>query len=103
VDYDKKFEHKADAGSLKANAVKQSPASPDYWGEIAIDPKNMTAVKDENGLLVYKISGWKKKVMTGASAGSTYLSISVNRWVPDDQKKPVVRQAADDEDDVPFN
>jgi hypothetical protein len=54
---------------------KKSEKSPDYWGEIAINPKDMSNVTIENGLYVYKLSGWKKK----SKAGATYLSLSVGR------------------------
>lgn len=69
------FEQKPDSGRLMAAQSKKSEKSPDYWGEIAINPKDMSNVTVENGLCVYKISGWKKK----SKAGATYLSLSVNR------------------------
>jgi hypothetical protein len=39
----------------------------------------MTNVTIENGLYVYKLSGWKKK----SKAGATYLSLSVGRMTKD--------------------
>ena len=98
ADYDKKWEPKADYGSLKANPSKTGQGA-DYWGEIAIDPKDLTALKSENGLLIYKLSGWKKQYKTGVNAGQTYLSISVNRWLPDGEKP---RATSTDDEDVPF-
>ena len=95
---EKKWEPKADYGTLKANASK-GQGMPDYWGEIVIDPKDLTAIKSENGLLTYKLSGWKKQYKTGANAGQTYLSISVNRWLPDAEKP---RASTTDDEDVPF-
>jgi len=86
ADYEKKFEFKADYGTLKANPSK-GQGMPDYWGEIAIDPKDP------------KLSGWKKQYKTGANAGQTYLSIMVNRWLPDAEKP---RAASTDDEDVPF-
>ena len=100
--YDKKFEYKADKGTLKANSSKGGQGSPDYWGEIAIDPKDLTAVKNEDGLLIYKLSGWKKQFMSGQNAGQTYLSISVNRWMPDAAAAPAPRKSSTTDDDVPF-
>jgi hypothetical protein len=101
ADYDKKWEHKADYGSLKANPSKSSQGLPDYWGEIAIDPRDLTAIKEENGLLIYKLSGWKKQYKMGPQAGQTYLSISVNRWIPD-AEKAAPRKASTTDEDVPF-
>ncbi len=73
------FEQKPDSGRLMAAQSKKSEKSPDYWGEIAINPKDMTNVTIENGLYVYKLSGWKKK----SKAGATYLSLSVGRMTKD--------------------
>lgn len=70
-----KFEQKPDSGRLMAAQSKRSEKSPDYWGEIAINIKDLTNVTVENGLHIIKLSGWKKKSKTGA----TYLSLSVNR------------------------
>lgn len=98
ADYDKKWEQKADYGTLKANPSKGA-GMPDYWGEIAIDPKDLTAIKSENGLLIYRLSGWKKQYKTGDKAGQTYLSIAVNRWVPKDEVK---RPADTNDEDLPF-
>jgi hypothetical protein len=69
------FEQKPDSGRLMAAQSKKSEKSPDYWGEIAINPKDMSNVTIENGLYIYKLSGWKKK----SKAGATYLSLSVGR------------------------
>lgn len=98
ADYEKKFEFKADYGTLKANPSK-GQGMPDYWGEIAIDPKDLTALKNDGSLLIYKLSGWKKQYKTGANAGQTYLSIMVNRWLPDGEKP---RATSTDDEDVPF-
>ena len=89
----KTFEPKADSGTLQANDVKKGPMSPDYWGEIAIDMKNTTAVTTQNGLCIFKLSGWKK---TNAN-GKTFLSIAVNRYIPEG-----AQQATQPQDDVPF-
>ena len=73
------FEQKPDSGRLMAAQSKRSEKSPDYWGEIAINPKDLNNVTVENGLYVYKLSGWKKK----SKSGSTYLSLSVSRMTKD--------------------
>jgi len=80
---DRKFEQKPDSGRLMASQSKRTQNSPDYWGEIAINPKDLSNVTIENGLHIYKISGWKKVSKTGA----TYLSLSVNRQSPPSQQR----------------
>lgn len=77
------FEQKPDSGRLMAAQSKKSEKSPDYWGEIAINPKDMSNVTIENGLYIYKLSGWKKK----SKAGATYLSLSVGRMTREAPKK----------------
>lgn len=74
----KTFEQKPDSGRLMASQSKKTERSPDYWGEIAINPKDLNNVKVENGLYIYRLSGWKKK----SKAGVTYLSLSVSRQAP---------------------
>jgi hypothetical protein len=95
--YDTPFQQKPDSGSLKATLSKGKESAPDYWGDLHINMKDMTAIKVENGLTVVKISGWKKIDRNG----KTYLSLSVNRWVP--QEQAVTPQEPDfPEDDLPF-
>jgi hypothetical protein len=102
--YQPKTEYKAfpDSGSLRASNIKKGPKSPDYWGNIAINLKDMTNIKNEDGLTIVKLSGWKKV----DKQGKTYLSISVDRFVPE-QKGGYTNQATRQEDDfgdsdVPF-
>lgn len=91
------FEHRKDSGRLMASQSKRSEKSPDYWGEIAIDVKDMTKVqKTEDGYYVFKINGWKKK----SRSGTTYLSLAVDRFIPKEDSRPSKQQ--DDEDDIPF-
>ncbi len=78
------FEQKPDSGRLMAAQSKRSEKSPDYWGEIAINPKDMSNVTVENGLYIYKLSGWKKK----SKAGATYLSLSVGRMTREGTAAP---------------
>lgn len=93
------FEHKKDSGRLMASQSKRTEKSPDYWGEIAIDVKDMTKVeKTEDGLLVFRLSGWKKK----SKAGTTYLSIAVDRYIPKDDANPSPKRVQEDDEDVPF-
>lgn len=93
------FEHRKDSGRLMASQSKRTEKSPDYWGEIAIDIKDMTKVqKTEDGLYVFKVNGWKKK----SRAGATYLSLAVDRFIPKEESR---QQPAKDDDldgDVPF-
>lgn len=90
-----------DAGALRASSVKKGPKSPDYWGNIAINLKDLTNIKTEDGLTVVKLSGWKKV----DKQGKTYLSISVDRFVPEQKgyTRQETRQENDvSDDDVPF-
>jgi len=92
---DKKYY--VDSGSLNASKSKKGQNSPDYWGEICIDTKNMANVtKTPDGHYVFQISGWKKM----SKAGNTYLSIAIKRKSQND-----VNQASpkdDMNDDIPF-
>jgi hypothetical protein len=70
--------------------------SPDYWGEIAIDIKDMTKVQIQNGLHIFRISGWKKRSKTG----SVYLSLAVDRWLPTEEASR--KDEPEDDSDIPF-
>ena len=85
------FEQKPDSGRLMAAQSKKSEKSPDYWGEVAINLKDMSNVTVENGLHIFKLSGWKKK----SKAGATYLSLSVSRMAKD--AAPAKKQEDEDE------
>ena len=91
-----------DSGSLRATMSKRTPMSPDYWGNIAINLNDMTAIKKEDGLTVVKLSGWKKV----DSSGKTYLSLSVDRFVPAAEggqaPAPKAQSRTEPDDDVPF-
>jgi hypothetical protein len=91
------FEQLPDCGRLMAAQSKKHEKSPDYWGEIAIDPKNMVRVRVEKGLHIYKINGWKKKSRTG----TTYLSLAVDRWIPPEEEQNN-RSTVEDDSDIPF-
>ena len=82
--------------------AKKTPKSPDYWGTIAINLKDLTNVKTENGLTVVKLSGWKKV----AKNGKTYLSLAVDRYVPQQQggtrQENQAQQFPSDDSDIPF-
>jgi hypothetical protein len=92
-----------DGGSLRATISKRTPMSPDYWGNIAINLSDLTNIKTEDGLTVIKLSGWKKV----DASGKTYLSVSVDRFVPANEAAPTPpakpqAPAAGLDDDVPF-
>ena len=91
------FAPRKDSGRLMASQTKRNENSPDYWGEIAIDIKDKTKVQVVDGLYVFKLSGWKKK----SKNGTTYLSLSVNRFIPPEESAPPAR-SKDDDSDVPF-
>ena len=96
------YQAKPDTGSMFATQTKKTPKSPDYFGTIHLNMKDLTNIKTEDGLTVVKISGWKKV----AKNGKTFLSLAVDRFVP--QQQGGVRQenqAQDfpaDDSDVPF-
>jgi hypothetical protein len=96
------YEAKPDTGSLFATQSKKTPKSPDYWGTIAINMKDLTNVKTENGLTVVKLSGWKKV----AKNGKTYLSLAVDRYVPQQQggvrQENQAQEFPADDSDIPF-
>ena len=95
---DKQYKPYPDSGSLRASQTKKGPKSPDYWGTIAINLKDMTNIHTEDGLTVVKLSGWKKQ----DSQGRTFLSIAVDRFVPEPKGAPSRPQRNDDSEDVPF-
>ena len=70
------FKPRADFGNLHATKSKMHEKSPDYFGEVAIDPKDLTNVRVEDGLHIYKLGGWKLQ----AKSGKTYLSLK--GWYP---------------------
>ena len=71
-----------------------------FFFNLFIDLSNSTAVQVVDGLSVFKISGWKKR----NSAGQTYLSLAINRWVPehDASAERKLTSSFGQDDDVPF-
>lgn len=103
--YQQKTEYKPfpDSGTLRASTNKKTAKSPEYWGNIAINLKDMTNIKTEDGLTIVKLSGWKKV----DKQGKTYLSLSVDRFIPEQKSGGYSRQPTRQEDnfgddDVPF-
>ena len=98
----KEYKPYPDSGSLRTSQSKKTPKSPDYWGNIAINLKDMTNIQTVDGLTVVKLSGWKKV----GPDGKTYLSLSVDRFVPAGAtgSQPRGNQPTNDlpEDDIPF-
>jgi len=86
-----------DSGSLRATISKRTPMSPDYWGNIAINLNDLTNIKLEDGLTIVKLSGWKKV----DASGKTYLSVSVDRFIPTTAQASAPKPPVAD-DDVPF-
>jgi hypothetical protein len=91
-----------DNGSLRANQTKKNPKTPDYWGNIAINLKDLTNIKTVDGLTVVKLSGWKKV----DKSGKTYLSIAVDRFIPNTQggvrQENQAQDFPADDSDIPF-
>ena len=100
MDNKREFKPYPDGGQLNAVGSKTNPLGKDYFGEIAVNLKDMTNIRTEDGLAIIKISGWKK---VGKESGKTYLSLAVDRWIPPEQQAP--RSAPQDDlpdDDIPF-
>lgn len=90
-------EQRPDSGVLFAKDNKKTEKSPDYSGEIAIDLKNLTAVRQEGGLHIFRLSGWKRQ----GRSGKTFLSLAVDRYEKrDDAPKP--KRVSQADDDFPF-
>ena len=89
------FKQYPDSGNLHATMSKKTEKSPDYFGEIAINLKDTTNVRTENGLTIFKLSGWKKH----SKAGKTYLALSISRFVPEGTVSP---KSQDNDEDVPL-
>ena len=94
-DYNTPFEQRPDSGRLLASKSKINEKSPDYFGELAVNIDDMTAAKVEDGFVIFKLNGWKKK----SKAGVTFLSLSVSRYVPDGSAP---KKAEFKEEDFPF-
>ena len=96
------FQAKPDTGSMFATQSKKTPKSPDYFGTFHINLKDLTNIKTEDGLTVIKISGWKKV----AKNGKTYLSLAVDRYVPQQQggvrHENQAQEFPADDSDIPF-
>ncbi len=94
----KTFKPYPDGGNLRATLTKKGAKSPDYWGSIAVNLKDMTKIEVVDGLHVIKLSGWKKV----DTSGKTYLSIAVDRFIPESTGSTPQRQSQAQDDDVPF-
>ena len=96
------YQAKPDSGSLFATQSKKTPKSPDYFGSFHINLKDLTNIKTEDGLTVIKISGWKKV----AKNGKTFLSLAVDRFVPQQQggtrQENQAQEFPADDSDIPF-
>jgi hypothetical protein len=101
AEYKTEFKELPDGGSLRANATKKTEKSPDYWGTLAVNIKDMTNAQMDGDIMVIKLSGWKKQ----DKKGHTFLSLAVNRFVPEGQANRQSQQPApqDFSDDIPFN
>jgi len=93
------FKPRADFGNLHATTSKMHEKAPDYFGEIAINLKDLTNVRVEDGLHIFKLGGWRLQ----AKSGKTYLSIKVDRFIPkakDATQSAPVNDLPDEE--IPF-
>jgi uncharacterized protein (DUF736 family) len=85
-----------DSGKLNASKSKKSEKSPDYWGDIAINLKDLNNVQVVDGLHVFKLSGWKKV----SKSGNTFLSIAIDRR--EAEGKQADNNSATPDEDIPF-
>lgn len=100
AEYKTEFKELPDSGSLRANATKKTEKSPDYWGTLAVNIKDMTNVQMDGDIMVIKLSGWKRQ----DKKGHTFLSIAVNRFVPEGQAtRPSSAPQDFSDSDIPFN
>ena len=102
--FDKPYVYKPypDGGTLRATQTKTHEKAADYWGDLAINMKDLTNIKVMDGLTVIRINGWKRK----DANGKTYLSLAVSRFIPKEEggTGSTTRRQEDDLDDgsVPF-
>ena len=96
--FDGPFVQKPDSGTFKSSAAKTNPNAADYWGEIHVNMKDMTAIKIENGNHVIKLSGWKKTDKNG----KTYLSLKVNRYIPKEEGTTIRQEHQSQDEEDPF-
>jgi uncharacterized protein (DUF736 family) len=85
-----------DSGKLNASKSKKSDKSPDYWGDIAINLKDLNNVQVVDGLHVFKLSGWKKI----SKSGNTFLSVAIDRR--EVEAAPTSNTPATPDEDIPF-
>jgi len=81
-------------GSLMPSTTRNSEKSPDFWGEIKVEPDLLKALisKSDGGLVTIKLSAWKRE----SKAGNRFLSLAVNTF----EKSSAPKQAEKDEWDV---
>jgi len=94
---DKKFDSKPNNGALFSVKSKTNANQPDYRGDVLID---LSTFKQENGMIMVSLSGWKKT----SKNGNVFLSLQAQKpYVKDEQEAPRVRQDQHiDDDDIPF-
>lgn len=83
-----------DGGALFSKGAKTHPKASDYFGEIAINTKDKTNVRMHGDLMIVKLAGWKKTTKNG----KTFLSLSVDRYVPKTDGRPQGRQQEEESD-----
>jgi len=95
------FKPRPDSGNLHAVQSKTNPLGKDYFGELAINLRDMTNVRTEDGMTIIRLSGWKKV----SKSGKTYLSLAVDRYIPKPKDAPASKPAPQNDfpdDDIPF-
>ena len=87
-------------GALFTSTNKRNDRAPDMFGDIKIEVELLKQLmsKQEDGIVTIKLDGWKKK----DKQGKTYLSLAVNRFVPENRGDQSRRQEDDMDGDIPF-
>ena len=94
--YNKPYEVKPDTGSLRKSETKNTAESPDYYGSFKL---NLNSVEAVNGVVEFKLSGWKSV----DASGKSYLSLKLNNWKPNQAPAPQSQpQHKEQDDDIPF-
>lgn len=73
-------------GTLNVSKKKTSDKSPDWYGDLKIDPSYLeNLVPDQDGLLVVKLSAWNREY---PSTGNKFISVAVDTYVKQEEKMP---------------
>jgi uncharacterized protein (DUF736 family) len=94
------YELRNNTGNLFATKVKKHPKAPDYQGEMLVDISTLEVI---DGKAKIRLAGWKQT----SAKGTTYLSLNIDTWKPDNAKQNTASTQQTDtseglDDDIPF-